>query len=275
MNQDKRQRPESESDDDAMEEEPIEVNQKGTEDIINLEFLFVDPNAEQFSSIKSLINGYLDGISFRSSELTDTIIGQPVIGTMIGVEDSHDIYGFSTILNLGQYQTLQVIQEIYHYITLKSQHYNKQHQKFVEILKTPQQVGLFINERILNLSPQLIPHLHEQLSEDLKWAKNEGEQNLDYQYLLFISKVYKQPNQKQQKKNTQEEYIYQKFEDNLFMKQAEISFIFESQQTKNNGELSNKMGFEQPDLLCYRIVYLIKLNSYLAQVPNVAQQIEM
>jgi len=35
-------------------------------------------------------------------------------------------------------------------------------------------VGLLLNERILNLTPQVVPTLHEQLIEDLKWLKKEN-----------------------------------------------------------------------------------------------------
>lgn len=45
-------------------------------DLINVEFEFYDPNPNQFLSIKSLLNGYLDGLSYRSSELTEIILDQ-------------------------------------------------------------------------------------------------------------------------------------------------------------------------------------------------------
>ena len=41
---------------------------------VDVDLLFFDPNENQFSSIKLLVNGYLDGMSFRSSELAELIV---------------------------------------------------------------------------------------------------------------------------------------------------------------------------------------------------------
>lgn len=54
----------------------------------------------------------LDGISFKSAQMADLVINQPHIGTMVGVEDEKDIFGFVTIINLQQHKTEQVIGEI-------------------------------------------------------------------------------------------------------------------------------------------------------------------
>lgn len=43
-------------------------------DIVNVDLNFYDPSEKQFHSIKNLVNGYLDGLSYNSSELADLII---------------------------------------------------------------------------------------------------------------------------------------------------------------------------------------------------------
>ena len=43
---------------------------------VNVDFLFFDPSDKQRSSVKLLINGFLDGLSFRSSELAEIICNQ-------------------------------------------------------------------------------------------------------------------------------------------------------------------------------------------------------
>jgi len=55
-----------------------------------------------------LLNGYLDGLSFHSSELADLIVKQVKLGTMITIEDpeetknnkNENVLGFCSILNI-------------------------------------------------------------------------------------------------------------------------------------------------------------------------------
>jgi protein BCP1 len=54
-----------------MDEEDEDWQSEGE---MNIDFLFLDPNENQFSSVKLLVNGYLDGLSFRSSELAELIV---------------------------------------------------------------------------------------------------------------------------------------------------------------------------------------------------------
>lgn len=130
MNQDKRKHNDIEESDDSESpvEEPIQLNQKGDmEEELNLDFAFFDPKPEHFNSVKTLLNGYLEGISFKSSQLADLVINQLHIGTMVGVEDSPDVFGFVTILNVNQHKDQSVLGEILHYVIQKSKQYNKNH----------------------------------------------------------------------------------------------------------------------------------------------------
>lgn len=56
-------------------------------DLVNVDFNFYDPNEKQFHSVKVLVNGYLDGLSFNSSDLADIIVNQGEVGTMVGIDD--------------------------------------------------------------------------------------------------------------------------------------------------------------------------------------------
>lgn len=107
MNQDKRKHNDFEESDDSESpvEEPIQLNQKGDmEEEINLDFAFFDPKPEHFNSVKTLLNSYLEGISFKSSQLADLVVNQQHIGTMVGVEDSPDVFGFVSIININQHK---------------------------------------------------------------------------------------------------------------------------------------------------------------------------
>jgi protein BCP1 len=84
-----RQRRASSGDEEEEEEnkqekaQPISITQQmqGMEEEggeqLNLDFVFLDPNPRQFTSVKVFLNGYLDGMSFKSSELAQLVIDQP------------------------------------------------------------------------------------------------------------------------------------------------------------------------------------------------------
>jgi hypothetical protein len=128
---------------------------------------------------------------------------------MIGVDDEDEnpnernVLGFTTILNVNYYQVRSntiiftpkqqdVMKEIIAYVLNKSESHNEQHNDLLQILQgEPEKVGLVINERMINLSPQLVPTLHNQLCEDIKWNIQENTEEaplFDLKYLLFFSK---------------------------------------------------------------------------------------
>ena len=133
--------------------------EEGDDEDMTVEFEFYDPNPNQFFSIKSLINGYLDGLSYRSSDLAQLIIEQVEVGTMIGTLDDEEenliknkpkdknVLGFATVMNFLQYHKKPAFQEISKYITDKSKIHNEKHEEFLKILHE-KNVGLLINERL-------------------------------------------------------------------------------------------------------------------------------
>jgi len=282
---------EEEFDDDEMEEEFLELDKvvkhgnNGMEedeengDIpLDVDFLFLDPNQNQFFSVKSLLNGLLDGLSYNSSDLANIVCDQVVVGTMIGVEgddekpNEKNVLGFSTILNLQAYENQKVMKEIVQYIVHKSETHNENHEKFLHILQNQtNKIGLLINERMLNLPPQLIPTLHNQLCEDIKWIKEQNDEDskvFDLRYLLVLSKCYKEAKQpKKRVKATFEDYIYQKFEDYAFLGKSLYKFTFSASSSKNIAGLTNLETVKE-DQICERLIYLIPFEEYVNCVNN-------
>ncbi len=110
-------------------------------------------------------------------------------------------------------------------------------------------VGLLLNERMINLPYILIPKLHETIPDDIKFTKKQDDvedpREFDYQYLLVISK-YSIENQRKKdlKRVKTEEKLYYKAEDELFLRSAEISFSFKStiRETMADGTKKNIIG---------------------------------
>lgn len=287
---------EDEENEEMEEEEEIDFNSKadpqmqqaqaddeeGADDI-QVDFLFLDPNQSQFFSIKSLVNGILDGVSFRSSDLANIICDQVVVGTMIGVEgddekpNEKNVLGFATILNLSAYSKQDVMKEIVQYTIEKSEKHNSDHEAFVHLLKSQtDHIGLLINERMINLSPQLVPTLHAQLCEDVNWVRdqnNEDSAAFNLKYLLVLSKCYKEAKNPTKRVNTGfDNFLYQKFEDYVFLQKAMFKFTYTAKSSKNIAGLSS-LETAAEDQICERLVYLISFEDYQASLQTVASQL--
>jgi hypothetical protein len=104
---------------------------------------------------------------------------------------------------------------------------------------TTKNIGLLVNERLVNLPPTIAPYLHSQLPEDLEFTKGEPDitdpKEFNYDYLLVLSK-FSVPNEIAQKKTAGSSYyipsaderLYYRWEDDVFDKKAEVSFCFQS-----------------------------------------------
>eukprot|EP01016_Furgasonia_blochmanni_P021840 TRINITY_DN2397_c0_g2_i1.p1 TRINITY_DN2397_c0_g2~~TRINITY_DN2397_c0_g2_i1.p1 ORF type:complete len:333 (+),score=72.94 TRINITY_DN2397_c0_g2_i1:106-1104(+) len=267
-----------------------EEEKEGDWEDATVDFEFYDPNPNQFFSVKNLINGYLDGFSFKSSELAEIICNQAVVGTMIGCEEDENekgkvqdknVFAFATILNMNRYEKISVMKEIVSFVVGKSKTHNENHEAFIQTLTTSaHKIGLLVNERIINLPPKCVPVLHNQVVEDLKWVMEQNDEeermyfNLDY--LLCVTKVFKNIEVKSKKVKgalNLEEYVYQKFEDNKFAEAADYVYVFEAKTSKTNAGLTN-LEPEELSVQCYRMVYLITLNNYKRVVAELDQLIE-
>jgi len=257
------------------------------EDDLNIEFLFYDPDPNQYHAVRNLINGLLDGLSYNSSQLAELVINQNVVGTMIGGDDGDEkptdrnVFSFATILNLEASKSEKVIQEILQFIKSKSEKHNSEHEKFVQVLDSEMKsIGLLINERLVNLSPKLVPVLHKQLCEDIAYVKTQNYPEAELfklKYVIGISKCFKDIKTVKKKVKTTgydlKEYMYPKFEDYEFMSNAEFSFLFEANTSKNVSGLTN-LDNELNEQQCLRMVFLIQWDKYVECVNSLDQLLE-
>ena len=104
--------------------------------------------------------------------------------------------------------------------------------------------GLLVNERILNLPPELIPSLHDSLLKDMEWAQQNAvkpftKQEFQFKKLLIVSKCYqeKRYNEKAQKKMVEDCYYH--FEDEIYAASSLLKFNI-GNSTKVNPSAENK-----------------------------------
>ncbi len=107
-----------------------------------------------------------------------------------------DVYGFITILSLTKrHAQNKSFQQIVSYVCEKAAKYcnDRQREQFETILNSKSSnVGLLLNERMINLPYVLVPQLHETLPEDIRFTKKQDDiedpREFDYQYILVISR---------------------------------------------------------------------------------------
>lgn len=73
-------------------------------DVVNVDFEFFDPRPIDYLAIKRLLNQLFgpDAESLGTSDLTDLILSQPLLGTTVKIDGiDSDPYAFLTVLNLN------------------------------------------------------------------------------------------------------------------------------------------------------------------------------
>ncbi|KAL2343370.1 hypothetical protein Fmac_004655 [Flemingia macrophylla] len=87
-------------------------------------------------------------------------------------------------------------------------------------------VGLLVSQRMLNLPPQLLPHLYAALFDEVSWATEdepteELRNSFKFKHYIILSKIYVQKSAQQKRKpsnDNDEAIIYVKAEDEIFHK---------------------------------------------------------
>ena len=99
--------------DDASSDEDGSDDSEGDSDdsdTIRVEFSFMDPSDSDYKSVRRLREKYLPGQekTFDASSMSDAIIKQRAVGTMLKVTDDLDVYGFATVLSVARYQVCRL-----------------------------------------------------------------------------------------------------------------------------------------------------------------------
>ena len=123
---------------------------------------------------------------------------------------------------------------IHKYVLRKADLYCKaQHlQLFKETLQKSN-VGLLVNERLVNMPPTVVPNLHTELPLDLAFTKEQDDikdpKEFDYDYLLVLTK-FTIPNENVVKDQApkRDDRLYYRWEDDVFEAKSSVSFFYQS-----------------------------------------------
>lgn len=166
-----------------------------------------------------------------------------------------DVFGFSTILSLTfkpkTSEKPKFLSQILDYVNEKAKKYcAKARLSTLQTILGSKNVGLLMAERVVNLPVDLVPSMHTELPDDLEFTKAQDDiadpKEFNYKYLLVISRftrgVDKETKRKfmeqhessggnlevfkSQKLDESAERRFYKWEDNVLLPEAVVSFEF-------------------------------------------------
>ncbi|KAI8325149.1 hypothetical protein GQ54DRAFT_242522, partial [Martensiomyces pterosporus] len=160
--------------------------------LVDIDFEFFDPKPIDFHAMKRMLISSFgdDAEDFNISELVDLILGQNTIGSTVKVDGDDDPYAFLTVLNMNTHKDKQAIKQIKSYL-LKKAEKARVSGRLSEILDNEEKdVGLLLNERVVNMPPQVVAPMLKMLMEELEWAV-EDKEPYKFEYYLLMAPMYK------------------------------------------------------------------------------------
>ncbi|XP_057373504.1 BRCA2 and CDKN1A-interacting protein-like isoform X2 [Daphnia carinata] len=187
-----------EEEDDSQDEEMGEEEQLGENDReIQVEFAGQSPIAEDFHGIKSLLHQLFLKAHINLSGLTELIIQQNYIGSILqqcadnddsdSEEDANsedEVFGVTSVINLSHHKDVECVKEVKQYLLEKTQ------KKLAALFNnSSNQIGLLFNERFINIPSQVSVPLLENLCKEIGEAKEAGKP-FAFTHFILISKLH-------------------------------------------------------------------------------------
>ncbi|CAO2818017.1 unnamed protein product [Amaranthus hypochondriacus] len=242
--------------------------EEASEEVIQADFVFFDPKPDDFHGVKILLQSYLDDKEWDLSSFVELILAQTTVGSVVKIEDDEDdgLFGLVTALNLGRYKGNKCITEIKDYLLKVCQQ-----KSLIGLLNgilddQAEHVGLLVSQRVMNLPPQLLPHLYDGLFDEISWAtEDEPTEDLRksfcFKHYLLVTRIYKKTHQNKKGSATSndEDVIYIKPEDELFHELCSWFFTFPlhiqpptTQELKNHRLMGLVMAVEAEKVPAFR-----------------------
>jgi len=259
---------------------------------IQVEFEGRSPIDSDFHGIKQLLHQLFLKAHINLSELTDLIISQNYVGSVVKQSDidgesededddnsANEVFGITTVVNLTDKQNVECIQQLRQLLVdLCREHGTDQSNAVVSSLLSndTRHVGLLINERFINIPAQISVPLLESLSKEINKAK---EKNLayDFTHFILICKLYKMDTEPTKKKKSgkkktpvsqENEVLWSNPEEELFDQEADCRFEFCVKGESDSG-LSGRWLEDDTAMTPYRRILILsasKLDNLIQRV---------
>lgn len=277
-----RQRPaaperDSESDSDSEPESGDSGSEEDeqVDEEVNVEFEAHSISDSDYNGIKKLLQQLFLKAPVNTAELTDILIQQNHIGSIIkqaevqddGSDDDDvdddEVFGFISFLNLTERKGTQCGEQIKELILSRCEKSCEQRvvEQLDKLLKDDTKpVGLLLSERFINVPPQIALPMHQQLQKELKEAQRTNKPCGKCHYYLLISKTFTEATKNSKKKEgrnqQKEELMFANAEEEFFYENALLKFSY-SVQEESDTCLGGRWSFDDVPMKPWRTVMVV------------------
>ncbi|KAK3589868.1 hypothetical protein CHS0354_015895 [Potamilus streckersoni] len=270
----------NEADIDDSEEDCMDSDGEEEEAIINeevqVDFEARVPEDSDFHGIKNLLKQVFLKSHVDTSELTEVIISQNYIGSVVKQtimpddeeeeDDDDTVMAVTTVINITERQDLSCVKQLKAFLEQKCQECAKdQKEKWFKVLHNQdQQIGYLINERFINLPPNLAVPIFESLVKEMEKARQK-KMKYDFNYFLMLCKSLKMTTTDD---GTQQDIFFINSEEEIFRDASELNFSYSVAEEK---AAVGKGGWSsEEDMDSFRTVLLIPAE----KLDNIIQRIK-
>jgi protein BCP1 len=273
---------ENEGDDDnsGMYNEGLDSDGSDTDESVygKVQVDFVARTAEDMDShgIQNLLKQLLLKANVNISDITAHIIAHNYIGSVIKqadfveeeLDDEDDeqesVLGIITVINLTHNKGQDFVKQLKSMLRSHCQNCAPSLVGKLEAIldDDKRHVGFIINERIINIPPQISPPSFAALCREMDSAKSK-KMKYDFGYYILISKTYRMStdrqtkNKKKKNKNgSKEVHTFVNAEEELFFKEAELTFEFSVKSERDTG-IDGQWDMDSDELEPMRTVSVI------------------
>ncbi|KAJ8917672.1 hypothetical protein NQ315_005119 [Exocentrus adspersus] len=267
------------SNDDSMSEESESGNYHGQQEI-QATFEGRNPETHDFHGIKQLLNQLFLKAHIDVSQMSDMLIAQHGVGSVLkqgfddedddedmDITDENDVFGITSVVNLTSHKETPCIQQFYTLLEdLSSKHASSETKDSIKKLLNDSKLGFIINERFVNIPAKISAPMLSSLSDEIERIRKK-DPSYNFDYYIMISKTCRP------KENKDSEEVFTNEEEEVFLKQADISFDFSVANESDTG-LSGRWLSEDKQVVPYRRVVIFKadkLKNIVTQVTALVQ----
>ncbi|KAM9617797.1 BRCA2 and CDKN1A-interacting protein isoform 2-T2 [Trichechus inunguis] len=242
---------------------------------VNVEFEAYSISDTDYDGIKKLLQQLFLKAPVNTAELTDLLIQQSHIGSVIkqtdvseGSDDDVDvdedeIFGFISLLNLTERKGTQCAEQIKEWILSCCDQSGEKSlvEQLDKLLRdTARPVGFLLSERFINVPPQIALPMHQQLQKELVEAHKTNKPCGKCYFYLLISKTFveagKHSSRKKRSNQKTDGLTFANAEEEFFYEKAVLKFSY-SVQDESDTCLGGRWSFDDVPMKPLRTVMLI------------------
>ncbi|KAJ2080834.1 Mss4p nuclear export [Coemansia sp. RSA 988] len=208
--------------------------------IVNIDFEFFDPAPEDFHAMKHMLVSAFgdDAEEFNLSGLVEVILEQNAIGSTVKVEEGGDPYGFMSVVDIRAHKEKTVVKQMRQYLEKKADG-QQIGGRLKEILDG--HTGLLINERVINMPPQVVAPMLRMLAEETQRATMAGEP-FDFEYYLVLAPMYREVSEEDNHRRTEPLAAYAHAEDEFIEEFACFKFDYRFSRSRRVADARNSFA---------------------------------